>query len=187
MKPTATAESLTLALDSQVAGLRVMGSRQIVWFHKLFQGDANSISIGRTNQSDVRIRDQSVSRLHCMVERVEPGRYVIIDCLASNGLLVSPYGRFSDYQQVRSAELDVFMRIRLGRAKLAPVLADGTSPLIVSTEKMFALEAYEVYGSARAAQNHTGMKTRRLWPLVRQLREALSKRRRAKRSKKARR
>ena len=55
---------------------------------------------------------------------------------------------------------------------------------IVSTEEMFALEAYEVYGSARAAQKHTGMKTRRLWPLVRQLREALSRRRRVKRSKK---
>ena len=72
MKTAPVPNSDTLAFDHQIAGLRIMGTRRIAWFHELFQG-ADCISIGRTRQRDIRIDDTSVSRLHCVVEKLAPG------------------------------------------------------------------------------------------------------------------
>ena len=179
MKRTVADKYISLPFNSQVAGLRVMGTRQIAWFDELFQ-DTTCFSIGRTNVSDMRIRDDSVSRLHCMVEQFEPGRYRLIDCRASNGILVSHFGRFTNYQEVKRVELGIFMRIKLGRVKLAPVLADGKSPIIATTEDMFALEAFDIYGSSHAARQNTGLPDGRLSRLADQFRGMLRKRRRRK-------
>lgn len=184
-KPTASAKSISLAFDNQIAGLRVMGTRQIEWFDKLFQ-NTTCISIGRTNGREVRIRDDSVSRMHCMVEHLGPGRYRLVDCLASNGIFVSHFGRFTDYQEVKSVELSIFMRIKLGSVKLAPVLKNGKSPIIATTGEMFALEACEIYGSPYAAAQNTGLPIVRISRLANQFRDLLSRRKRRKRTAKVR-
>ena len=180
MKPTVPEEYISLAINSQVAGLRVMGTRQIAWFDKHFK-NTTCFSIGRTSGSDMRIRDDSVSRLHCMVEQFEPGRYRLIDCRASNGILVSHFGRFTDYVEARRVEIGIFMRIKLGCVKLAPVLADGKSPIIATTTDMFALEAFDIYGSPHAAAQNTGLPSGRLARLADHFRAMLDKRRRGKR------
>ena len=79
-----------------VAGLRVLGQERTIWFRNLL-ADTDRVTIGRTRQRDLRLRDDTVSRDHCDLVRESDGSFHLIDRDSTNGLYVSrrgKYGRF---------------------------------------------------------------------------------------------
>lgn len=169
---TITATTPSRPLDMEIAGIHVMGTRRTFWFSKLF-ARTDRVTIGRTRQRDIRIDDDSISRLHCTLEKVQIGdtvRYQLVDCDSYNGLRIRRHGRYSPSKAVDEAELTIFSRVRLGRIKLVPVTAASQCLMLVKTESGLMREAYDVYGAYKTAARFTGLSAVRLWNFFRKKR-----------------
>lgn len=115
------------APEPPAAGLRLMHTNRWLHLPDLLEPD-RSLTLGRTRQRDLRIDESTVSREHCKIVRTWSNEYILHDCGSKNGLWVSRYGSYSRYERVISIKLTVGMHIRLGKATLIVVDADGAAP-----------------------------------------------------------
>jgi len=89
------------------------------------------ITVGRDRRRDIRIRDDSVSRFHCIITPgSSPGSYCIRDCEARNGIYVSERGKPESDRRVDHHPLTLGMTLQLGNVTIVPVDARGESPAL---------------------------------------------------------
>ncbi|NDG27740.1 MAG: FHA domain-containing protein, partial [Proteobacteria bacterium] len=56
---------------------------------RIFEFDGSRMSIGRSDDNQIVIQDDSVSRVHALIEQNEDGSYVLFDNGSRNGILVN--------------------------------------------------------------------------------------------------
>ena len=145
-----------------VAGIRIMGQRKILWFNELLDASGR-LDIGRTHQRTIRIRDQAISRLHCEIQRVEPGIYFLRDLNSRNGVKVrvrGHRGEFAELEPGTKVHLLPGIHIKLGNTIIVPVDVNGQCPINARDDKELARLAEETYGSAAAAARVVGRSSR---------------------------
>jgi hypothetical protein len=147
--------------EPPVAGIRIMDSARILWFSELLK-DTDRVSIGRTRQRDVRIFDRTVSREHCELVRDPDGTYHLIDRGSTNGLHVSPRGKYSRYRRVDRVRLEVGMHIDVGDVTVIPVDENGACPITVTRYSELLRLARAIYGSAAEAARHIGKRSQQV-------------------------
>ena len=140
-----------------VAGVRVVGKDRVHWFREVC-GPTGAIDIGRTNQRCIRIRDDTVSKRHCMIRPNGEGQYEIFDTYSKSGVLVCERPGIRPYETVTHHVLEVGMFIKLGRVYLVVVGEDGNVPLLAYRLSQFARLALRAYGTVGALVRSVGFK-----------------------------
>lgn len=149
MNSTVTIPHTSDFTEPAVAGLRILGKDRVYWFREVCSQNG-SLDIGRTNQRNIRIRDDSVSIKHCLIRPRHDGRYEIFDTLSKNGVRVCVRPGFRPYRRVAHHVLEVGLFIKLGRVYLVVVGEDGSVPLLAHRLSHFARLALRVYGTIAA-------------------------------------
>ena len=157
MKTTVQVHHTSKFTAPVVAGVRVVGKDRVHWFREVC-GPTGAIDIGRTNQRCIRIRDDTVSKRHCMIRLNSDGEYEIFDTRSFNGVRVCDRPGFRPYETVTHHVLEVGMFIKLGRAYLVVVGEDGKVPLWGYRLSQFARLALCAYGSVGALVRTVGFK-----------------------------
>ena len=87
-----------------------------------------TLTVGRSQGSDVRIRDESVSRQHAELTVTSSGRYYVTDCGSLRGTSVF---RGGEWVPLRQGYVGAEERLRFGKfeTKLAGLLKDNASRL----------------------------------------------------------
>jgi len=144
--------------DVPVAGLRVLGTRRVIWFRDLFCGQP-CIHVGRSRHRDIRIRDDLVSRRHCVIEQKSKSKsFWLIPCDSTNGVFVSPGGRYTGFREVDDrAEIKLGMLIQFGPVTVAPITESGACPTLVTRLSEFIRFARPIHGSQAALARFTGI------------------------------
>lgn len=140
--------------NQYVSGVRVVGHRTVHWFRDCTDSRGHVI-VGRTRQRPIRIRDKTVSRRHCEIQRVEPGSYFLRDLGSLNGIKVRTRGHYGTWVKVGRNEkiyLEPGMHIKLGNAIMVPVDADGLCPISAHNHRELSQMARETYGSCATAR-----------------------------------
>ena len=153
MAITKPAGPISVRQPGQIAGLRMLKRNKRFVFDRLFRA-ANPITVGRTRQSDMQLRHDTVSRRHCSIERSPDGEYIIVDRGSTNGIYVADCGAYGEYRRVTRCILKMGMHIRLGDVTITPVDAAGEAPVFVKRTSEFLLRIIRLYGSFREAANH---------------------------------
>lgn len=83
-----------------------------------------TLTVGRSPDSDVRIRDETVSRRHAELTVTSGGRYYVTDCGSLRGTRVF---RSGEWIPLRQGYVDLDERLRFGKfeTKLARLLEDN--------------------------------------------------------------
>lgn len=140
-----------------LGGLRVVGGNKFHRFADYFTGSSRPITVGRTRHRDIRIRDDSVSKFHCQIERASDGSYLVRDCDSYNGVRVALFGGlYGDFQPVSWHPLGFGMYLRLGDAIVIPVDDHGWAPIWAIRKSEFMRDAYDIYGSYRDVHDAIG-------------------------------
>lgn len=142
----------------RVGGIRISGANAVYWFKDLLD-ESGRLDIGRTNQRAIRIRDMTVSRRHCEIERTAPGKYILRDLDSYNGIKVRIRGHYGKWvKQKRDGEVQLLpgIHIKLGNAIIVPVDAKGMFPINARDYEELACLAAETYGSATKAGKLVG-------------------------------
>ena len=160
------AYSKTIAVDP-VAGLRIAGRNRVYRFDQCCSKDG-TVTIGRANDNNIRIRDDdTVSKLHCVIYKGIMGRYALVDPYSTNGVRISdrpPYWRF---RKVTQHHLEVGMRIKLGGTRLIIVGPDGEPVIATSRLSLIGKVALSVFGNISAAANRIGLDHRKFKKIAR--------------------
>ena len=93
---------------------------------QIILGGRGALSVGKSDDQDIRLRDEAVSRSHCRLVRGEYG-WRIEDSDSKNGVLVN--GR-----QVRARNLHDGDMVRIGSFDLRYVATIGPPPVVVPTK-----------------------------------------------------
>lgn len=85
---------------------------------------SQTLTVGRSPDSDVRIRDETVSRQHAELTVTSSGRYYVTDCGSLRGTSVF---RGGEWTPLRQGYVDPDERLRFGRfeTRLARLLEDN--------------------------------------------------------------
>lgn len=141
---------LARSADVAVAGLRNLVTHRLYLF-KEFQLAGHPkrlLAIGRTPMCDIALNDLCVSSVHCIVERLDNGSYLLRDNQSTNGTFILAQGLT---EKVEAVLLTVGVRVVLGNTTMITVNEHGRTLISATTETEFRREAYHVYGSTIAA------------------------------------
>ena len=133
---------------STVAGVRIVSpghaGSTIVDLSGLDVGQ--SCTVGRAERCDVIIYDESVSRVHCRIERQLDGRLIVIDEGASNGVRLARLGPGDARQRVTSAALHLGSYVYIGNTAIVAIDQRARVPIIAWRLTEFIRHAGGVYG-----------------------------------------
>ena len=89
---------------------------------------SQTLTVGRSPDSDVRIRDETVSRRHAELTVTSSNRYYVTDCGSLRGTSVF---RGGEWTPLRQGYVGPYERLRFGNfeTKLAGLLKDNASRL----------------------------------------------------------
>lgn len=134
-----------------VAGVRFAGKSRVCNFDECCSKDG-TVTIGRTNERSIRIRDDdTVSRLHCVIYKNAMGRYEMVDARSMNGVRMSDTAPYVRYRTVSKVALEVGLRVKLGGTRLVIVGPDGEPVIAASRFSQIGKVALSLFGSIRAA------------------------------------
>lgn len=144
-----------------VTGLRIAGRNRVYDFDECRSPDG-TMTIGRTNERSIRIRDDdTVSRLHCAIYKNDAGRYQLADWESTNGVRISDTAPYKRYRKVKVCTLEVGMRIKLGGTRLVAVGSDGEPIIAASRFGAIGRVALSLFGNVSAAAGRLGLDPRK--------------------------
>lgn len=149
-----------------VAGLRIMGRNRVYKFDECCSKNG-TVSIGRTGDRNIRIRDDNtISKLHCVIYKNDRGRYELVDPGSTNGIKISDTAPYKRYVEIKRCELAVGLRIKLGDTRLVIVGPDGEPVVAASHFSLIGKVALSLFGNIRAAAKRLGLDDRRFKKLA---------------------
>lgn len=145
---------------SAVAGVRIVspghaGSR-VILLSGLRTGEA--YTIGRAERCDITVYDESVSRMHCRIERLPTGELAVIDQGSRNGIRFARLGPGDARVRVPSAELCLGSHVYLGDTVVVPIDEHARVPIIARRLTEFIRNAGGVYGPGSILQRMAGLR-----------------------------
>lgn len=156
------------AIQEKVGGLLVYAQRRRSWKAHLYRFDshvlASKITIGRTRQRTFRLRDKTVSKLHCVIRRQRNGSYTLQDQHSLVGTWVSdPDILDGRWHQCKIVTLRLGMRIRIGNTHFLVTDNRGCCPIErASRYSEFCRRAWSLYGTISIAARAIGLSPARL-------------------------
>ena len=98
---------------------------------------SQTLTVGRSPDSDVRIRDETVSRRHAELTVTSSGRYYVTDCGSLRGTCVF---RGGEWTPLRQGYVGPDERLRFGKfeTRVARLLADNACGLNARQSKVEA-------------------------------------------------
>ncbi|MEM9493464.1 MAG: FHA domain-containing protein, partial [Myxococcota bacterium] len=139
---------------------RQVSHRRLIMFDDYFT-ESPILTIGRTRQCHIRLRDRAVSRLHCIVEKIDDA-YFVFEYNAKNGLFVTECGDYDRYRPVKWQKVQLGMNLRIGRYFLVPINQDRVCPIVARRNSEFLRIAHEIYGP-QDARRHVGASTKKAY------------------------
>lgn len=144
-----------------VTGLRIAGRNRVYKFDRRCNEDG-TVTIGRTGDREIRIRkDDTVSKLHCVIYKNERGRYEVVDAESTNGIEISDTAPYKRYVGVWQCELTVGMRVKVGDTRLIIVGPDGEPVIAASRFSLIGKVALSIFGNISAAAKRLRLDDRR--------------------------
>lgn len=163
----------TAEIYQKVGGLRIIASRRRVWRNRVLRFEdhvlANKLTIGRGRHRSIRLRDTSVSALHCVVLRQRNGGYIMRDQSSRTGIYVSsPYTLDGRWYPSKSTHLHLGMQVRLGNLTFLVTDRGGLCPIReVSRFSEFCRKALSIYGTVSVAAKAVGLSPAQLGKALR--------------------
>ena len=149
MSSTVTAYPDHLPSCYKVAGFRVLGrNKPGVFYIPMDQLAKRELTIGRTDNRDLRIRHRTVSRLHCVLARNVDGRLLMLDAGAKNQLELAENGT---RRPISWRIIEVGDHLQIGNVTLVALDADGRCPLRSWSGADLIRHAIALYGSKHLA------------------------------------
>lgn len=143
---------------SGVSGIRIVSpghaGSTVIDLRKLDAGD--SLTIGRAERCDITVYDESVSRVHCRIERLPGGRLVVTDAGSSNGIRFARLGPGDGREQVASAALQLGCYVYLGDTAIVAIDERARVPIIARRLTEFMRHAGGVYGPGSVLRRMAG-------------------------------
>ena len=143
-----------------VAGLRDKAARKTYYF-RVFEGDVkakSAISIGRGRYCDIRLNRRRVSRLHCMIVRVN-GLWTIRDKSTNGTIIYRPEDPIAQLLGDMQVVLSLSMQILIDKTIFLPVADDGRIGLFALHQKHLRRQARSAYENADEAGKKIGCST----------------------------
>jgi FHA domain len=120
---------------------------------------------------DIRIKEPTVSGLHCEITRLSPGGFLLQDSGAKNGVHVyHPLDGGNTWRKVATTHLTVGLHILLGDVRLLVTDHRGYCRIAVDRYSEFCRQALYYYGTPHAAARITGAPRRLIARIARGLR-----------------
>ena len=113
-------------------------------------------TVGRAERRDITIHDDSISRMHCHIERRDGDRLVIVDRGSRNGIQVARLGQKRGSMRRPEVELQLGRSVHLGDVVLVPVDADARAPIVAYRLSEFVRAAGRLYGPGSILQRMAG-------------------------------
>ena len=76
------------------------------------------VTVGRSDAATIRLRHETVSRLHAEIIPLSDGRVYITDCASRNGTFLYDDGADGQWRQIRQDFADPEARVRFGEVEM---------------------------------------------------------------------
>lgn len=136
--------------DGMVHGLRVVPHGPTYRFDDHVDG---RLLVGKYRCCDIQLTDDAVSGVHCIIDRCDPMRVTVLDCLSDSGTWLNG-------ARIIEGELHEGTLLSVGATTLVAVGAHGSADRVLmaaATMQDFLVQAIDTYGSVRQAAHAIGV------------------------------
>lgn len=141
--------------DGMAYGLRVVPHGPTYRFddHHVDDQAKRRLLVGKDRCCDIQLMDDAVSGVHCIIDRCDPMRVTVRDCLSDSGTWLNG-------ARVIEGELHEGTLLSVGATTLVAVGAHGSADRVLmaaATMQEFLARAIDTYGSVRRAAHAIGV------------------------------